>query len=376
MRLAPFIRKHKKEITEEWVEYARENIHVTEKMDLTEVRDHIMQMLERIADDMETPQSESQQKAKSRGHKAPALKEGLIAQKHGEQRLEKGFDIVELSSEFRALRASVLQLWEEKMTTDIGEEKFKDMMRFNEAIDEAWMHSIEKFHTKMDESKNWFLGILGHDLRNPLAAITGVQQLLQLSPNLSDKEKAILHRTDTSAKRMKELIDNLLELTNLRLGSGMSIERSTTDLAKLSEQIVQEFQVSYPQATFELTTPGPLEGKWDRLRLEQVLNNLMANALRHGEPGGPVKVAVSAEGNTAFLSVNNQGAPIPEDVQDMIFTGMFTQSNHENHENARENSYGLGLYIVKEIVAGHNGDIDLESTEERGTTFTISLPRH
>ena len=372
MRLASFIKEHKEDIAEEWVEYARENIGVTTKMDLKGVRDHVIEMLDRIAEDMETSQTKGQQKSKSRGHKPPVLIHDMPAKEHGSQRVDAGFDIVELSSEFRALRASVLRLWEKKMTIAIDKHKFEEMIRFNEAIDEAWMHSMARFHTKVDESKNWFMGVLGHDLRIPLTTISGAQQILALSSNLSATEKALVKRSESSVKRMKELINNLLELTNLRLGSGMTINKATTDLTLQSEQIIQEFMIAYPQAQLHLQSPGPVQGEWDNLRINQVITNLIANALRHGNPGGPVAISISAEDNNASLSVHNEGRPIPESVREMIFTGMYT-NNSENQTT--QSSYGLGLYIVKEIVNGHNGSINLESTDENGTTFTITLPR-
>lgn len=373
MKLSSFIKEYKEDIATEWVEYASRNINVTNRMELEAVRDHIIEMLERIAEDMETSQTKNQQEEKSKGHKPPHLIHDMPAKEHGAQRVDAGFNIVELSSEFRALRASVLRLWEEKIMSPIDKGKFEDMIRFNEAIDEAWMHSMAQFHTKVDESKNWFLGVLGHDLRNPLATILGAQQLLARSSTLSDQEKALIKRTKSSAKRMEELINNLLELTSLRLGSGMTIHKATADLTKQSEQILQEFQIIHPQAKLYLDSPGPVQGEWDILRINQVITNLIANALRHGRPGGPVTLKIFAEGNTVSFSVHNVGNLIPNYVREIIFTRTFT---HNSEHPTKKDSYGLGLYIVKEIVDGHAGSIQLESSEENGTTFTISLPRH
>lgn len=373
MRLAPFLKKYKEEIATEWVKYARENIGVTLKMDVNEIRDHVIDMLDRMADDMDTSQTNAQQQAKSTGHKPPVLVHDMPAKEHGSQRVEAGFDIVELSSEFRALRASVLRLWEAKMTTAIDKDKFQDMIRFNEAIDEAWMHSMARFHTKVDESKNWFMGVLGHDLRSPLSTIHGAQQVLARSVNLSDREKNLVKHSESSVKHMEELINNLLELTKLRLGSGMTIKKTTTDLTLLCEQTIQEFMITYPQALLYLQSPGPVRGEWDNLRIHQVITNLIANALRHGKPGGPVTVSISAEAKNVCLSVHNEGRPIPESMRKIIFTGMYTNSGGNQ---IKQSNYGLGLFIVKEIVNSHNGSIDLESTEKKGTRFTITLPRN
>lgn len=372
MRLTSFIQEHKEQIAEEWVSYARENIDISSKMGLPAVRDHIIEMLDRIVEDMNTGQTDDQQTAKSKGHKPPVLRHDMPAREHGLQRVEAGFDVVELSSEFRALRASVLRLWEKEMTSPMDIEQVQDMIRFNEAIDEAWMHSMARFHTKVDEGKNWLIGVLGHDLRSPLTTISSAQQILARSSNLSDDEKGLVKRSEASLKRMEELINNLLELTSLQLGSGMTINKAPIDLTLQSEQIVQEFTVAYPLASFRLQSPGPVQGDWDRVRINQVLTNLITNALRHGRPGGPVTVTISAKDGNAVLSVHNEGNPIPEIIRNNLFSKSYRK---KRQEHKKRDSYGLGLYIVKEIVDGHKGRIFLESTVEKGTTFSIILPR-
>lgn len=373
MKFTDFIKSHEKEITDEWVKFAEENISGIKKLQPKEVRDHIKQMLDTIVKDMETKQTDAQQEKKSKGKKVMRSGESKAANQHGEQRADVGFDIMELSSEFRALRASILRLWETNSKTANLEVDFQDMIRFNETIDELWMISIKRFQLKVDESKNWFMGILGHDLRNPLAAISGVQSILKLSKNLSDKEKSLIGRSDSSVKRMAELINNLLELTNLRLGSGMTINKSSVDLSKQSEKIVQELQLGYPEAELIIETPGPVEGAWDVIRLDQLMTNLITNALRHGKPGGPVTVTITAKGKEAFFKVHNEGPPISEDIKEMISKGVFTKTKGDPE---KKDSYGLGLYIIMKIVDGHKGKIKVKSTEKSGTTFIITLPRH
>lgn len=373
MKFAQFIMTHKEEITDEWVKNAQDNILSANEIELDVIRDHLTLMLDGIAENMEKEQTDLQQEEKSKGNKEMEPGESTGAKQHGALRADIGFDIVEVSSEFRALRASVLRLWEKSSKEENWEADFHDVVRFNEAIDQEWMISVQRFHHTVDESKNWFLGILGHDLRNPLAAISGVNSILRLSENLSEKEQFLLRRSVSSVKRMTELIDNILELTKLRLGSGMTINKSSVDLSEQSEKIVQELQLSYPDADLILKAPGPVQGEWDVLRLDQLITNLITNALRHGRPGGPVIVSISAKGNDALFEVHNEGTPIPESIKNMIFTGMFKMNKEESTPNE---SYGLGLYIVNEIVEGHKGQIDIRSTEESGTTFKITLPRH
>lgn len=370
MKLSVFIQKNKEEIVEEWVHYAQENIDRSHLMNLDEIQDHVRSILDRICHDMETAQTEVQQERKSRGNKQLQPEDREAATAHGEQRLDFGFDLMQLSSEFRALRASVLKLWDRKVREENWKTDFYDLIRFNEAIDEIWMLSLERFQSKLDESKNLFLGILGHDLRNPLATVRGANTILSLAGNKTEEEEKALRLSRSSLKRMTELIDNLLELTQLRLGPGMTIKTRRYNLQERVDEIIQELQLGYPEANIILTAPQRVEGEWDILRIDQMLTNLIINAIRHGKADGVVSVKLLQEGNYAIINVHNNGTPIPAQIQRKIFNKGFTKSNNSNHER----NYGLGLLVVKEVVEGHEGEIKLNSNEEEGTTFEVKLP--
>lgn len=371
MKFFDFIENNKEDISNEWIKYAQENIDGAKNLQLEEVQDDIIEMLERIVESMKALETDSEQQKKSKGNQDMQSNEVEASHRHGSQRFGVGFDVVELSSEFRALRASVLRLWEEKRVTEKLETDFQDMIRFNEAIDEVWIISLERFHNNVEESKNWFMGILAHDLRNPLSVISGVQSLLTSSTVLSEDQKPLVGALSASVKRMTELIDNLMELTNLRLGSGMSINKTTVDLSKLAEKIVQEVQLGYPEAELIIESSGPIQGKWDNVRLNQLMTNLLSNALKHGKSGSPVRVSVSAKDNEAFLKVHNEGSPIPKPIKDMISSGVFAKTDGDPTKN---DSYGLGLYIVNTIVDGHDGQLAVASNVEEGTTFKVMLP--
>lgn len=372
MNLVNFIRENRLQIVNEWIGFARENISLTGTMNQEEIQDHVEQMLERIVIDMESMQSMEEQKLKSQGNKDLKIFERQAASDHGEQRLDFGFNFMQLSSEFRALRASVLRLWEKKSREENWETDFHDLMRFNEAIDEVWMISLQRYQEKLDESKNLFLGVLGHDLRNPMTTVKSALSILKLSENLSERESRAITFSEHSIHRMNELIDNLLELTELRLGSKMNINKSTIDLQSLFKEIVREQQMTYPEVEIILKTEGPIEGNWDQLRLSQMMTNLLSNAIKHGEKQGKVEVSLIEKDNEAFVSVHNQGIPIPENTLNKIFDRGFSISESGA---GQEKGFGLGLLIVKEIVEGHQGKIKVTSNKKEGTTFTAILPK-
>ncbi len=373
MNLAAFIRQNRNQIADEWIDFAVENIIPTGKMEREEIKDHVQHILERIVEDMGSLQTKEEQRIKSRGNKDLNSVETHAASQHGEQRLDFGFDFMQLSSEFRALRASVLRLWAEKSREENWKTDFHDMIRFNEAVDEVWMISLKRFQEKLDESKNIFLGILGHDLRNPIATIKGSHSILKLSENLSEKEKKTLQYSDMSIDHMTKLINNLLELTELRLGSGMTVDRVELDLISLFKEIVHEQQLAYPKVNFISDIEGPVIGNWDKLRFTQMMTNLITNAVKHGKPDGTVKLKLFADEENAHFSVHNNGPHIPEDILERIFDGRFSAINKSS---ASERSYGLGLLIVKEIVEGHQGRVTVSSCPEDGTIFTTIIPKN
>lgn len=171
---------------------------------------------------------------------------------------------------------------------------------------------------------------------------------------------------------MTSLINNLLELTELRLGKGMSFQKVPIDLVELSQNIIHEHELAYPQIEFVLSFDDDIHGNWDRLRLSQMMNNLITNAVKHGSSTGTVQITLRNYERHAEFAVHNNGSHIPQEVLQKIFKERFTSGNKNE---LKENSYGLGLLIVKEIVEGHQGEIHVESTPQTGTTFIITLPK-
>ncbi|MGF1453341.1 MAG: ATP-binding protein [Opitutales bacterium] len=369
MRFSEIINESKEEISQEWCAFAREHVAVAKDLSEWELRDHLEGMLEWLVADVETRQNGEEQERKSKGlsHGSELSFEAPLA--HGTARAESGYGLADVSSEFRALRASVLRVIERRYDGNLGEPQFQELIRFNEAIDEAWLRSLRRAEQLFDQSQHWFLGILGHDLRSPLQTFSGITSVLALSDNLTSDEREMLRTAESSVSRMDEMIRNLLELTRLRLGTGLKIHPRRTCLHTLCGNLLRQMRVAYPNAKLTLESPGEMEIWADTERLCQMLANLISNALRHGKPGGPVTVSLEAPNEHVIIRLHNPGKPIPPEVRERLFSGKPVAGRHGVHQ------LGLGLYIVREIVASHDGKLAVESTEENGTTFTIHLPR-
>jgi PAS domain S-box-containing protein len=213
------------------------------------------------------------------------------------------------------------------------------------------------------------IGIVSHDLRNPLNAIhLSVTQLLH-SETLSAREQRAAARAAKSVDRMKRMISELLDFTRGRLGGGIPIHRVSGDLRAVVRQGVEELEAAWPERTVRLRVePGRYEGEWDADRLVQVVSNLGSNALQYSPPETPVTFTLQDRGESVTLQVHNTGAPIPPEALPHLFDP-FRRASSEG------GGLGLGLYIVEQVVKGHGGRIEVTSTAESGTLFQMVLPR-
>jgi signal transduction histidine kinase len=343
-------------------------------MDDKALRDHALGMLKDIVADLRTPQTDAEQSAKAKG-KAPIVvgAAATAAEVHGAGRAESGFTVAEMVSEYRALRASVIRLWTKANGTLTGED-LDDLMRFNETIDQAMAESIERYEADIDRSKEMFLGILGHDLRSPLSAvITGSQFLLETN-ELSADHAAVAAGVVRSAKRMTQMVGDLLDFTRGRLGSGIPITRGDVDFGAVVRDAVEEIRAARPAATIQFNASGELRGRWDAARLGQLVGNLLGNAVQHGPPETMIGVTAEGERESVVLRVHNFGPPIPATELGDLFSP-FKRVRRGEAPVSGSGSLGLGLYIVDRIVSAHGGTIDVRSSAAAGTLFTVRLPR-
>nr|MBA3543734.1 HAMP domain-containing histidine kinase [Chthoniobacterales bacterium] len=314
-------------------------------------------------------QTDSEQTDKSRGKK-PKVAMDSVAEIHAALRQAGGFNLDQMVSEYRALRASVTKLWGAR-ASEPTRQSAADLVRFNEAIDQATTESISYYSKKVDHSRDLFLGVLGHDLRNPIGAMRMSAELIAKIGSLTERQKMLIAQVVTSADRATEILDQLLDLTRARLGSGLHVLREQMDMAFVSRQLLEEMRSLHPDRTFTLKISGDTTGHWDKPRIGQVFSNLLGNAVQYGFKDLPIDVTIIGDSKEVSLSVHNEGVPIPKDAIGGIFDAMI---RGETDDTASTN-LGLGLYITKEIVSAHGGTIRVTSSEKDGTTFIALFPR-
>lgn len=372
MRLADFMTDNTEPILAEWVEFARSCGPAGEMMDLDALRDHAREMLVRIVRDLRTPQSDAEQSDKSKGDApAPIDDADTPAEVHGAGRAGSGFTVGEMVSEYRALRASVIRLWTKAQGTLTCDE-LQDLIRFNEAIDQSLAESLTRYTQDLDLSKEMFLAILGHDLRNPLNTVVMASQFMLDTRELVEPHRTLAARMLRSARRMNTMVGDLLDFTRSRLGTGVPIVRRPMDLEKEAVHAVDEMAGAHPGSEITLETHGALRGDWDCPRISQVLANLLGNAVQHGSTKSPITVTLIGRDEDVVITVHNRSPVIaPADMP-----GIFSPFKRLREvEASPSSSLGLGLYIAERIVTAHGGKITAASSVSGGTTFTVTLPR-
>ena len=366
MRLAEFINIHSETIVAEAARYARTLAPLAHESELT-LQDHIPKILEAIVLDLAHSQSSNEAHAKSLGQGAVlSATVDSAAQTHGRQRARSGLQMTQLVAEYRALRAGVLRLWAENEPLAIP---VVDLIRFNEAIDQAVAESVEFFSEETDQLRNVFLGVLGHDLRGPLNAILLTAELISRKTKESPlSEVGVLIR---SGRRMASLLDTLLQYNRSALGGGMKIHRELTNLGEQCAAEVELLRAALPDARIDFSAEGDTEGLFDASAVREALGNLVNNAATYGD-AGPVSVTLTGGVAAVSLKVANTGPEIPSAEIPKLFKAL--QRGSMADTSGTHTNLGLGLFIVQQIVVAHGGQVRCVSSAAK-TSFELEFPR-
>ena len=283
MRLGDFIRRDMERILARWEAFAATRLPAAASMSSLELRDHAQQILEAIVADLSVPQTREAQAAKSMGlAPAPFPARETAAQSHAVLRAKSGYDIQQLASEYRTLRATVLSLWMEACLP--ADPPLDDVIRFNEAIDQALAESIGHFSAQVEQTRNLLLGMLSHDMRTPLQTVQMTARYLgQLNAGADVSDAA--RRLINSGANLQGLLDDLVDFNRTNLGLGINVVPSQVDLGTICAEEVEQLRAAYPESRLQLNVAGDCQGLWDGRRVQQLLGNLIVNAIHHGRAG-------------------------------------------------------------------------------------------
>jgi signal transduction histidine kinase len=239
------------------------------------------------------------------------------------------------------------------------------------ATDITEQHSTQSQLTDELGFRERMMGILGHDLRNPLGTIVMAADLLlrRRESEVTTHDRVL--RIRRAAGRMQEMIDTLLDFSRARFLGRVPVQRVSADLGEISTGAIDELRLTWPDNSIELAVTGDPRGEWDPARMAQTISNLVGNAIAYGESGTSVQISIEGNEHDVAMKVHNHGPPIPADLMPVLFQPF----RRGLTEDRSPRGLGLGLYIVQQIVHGHGGTIAVDSTERDGTTFTLHLPR-
>jgi signal transduction histidine kinase len=372
MKMSFFINENMEAILADWESFARTLLPAATGMTELALRDHAKQILKEAAIRIERQQSPQQASDKSKGLALDDTESA--ASVHGALRQESGFTMTQMVAEYRALRASVLRLWLPHLK-EVTETTTSDMLRFNEAIDQAVAESTARFTEKTTRARDTFLAILGHDLRTPLAAMAMAGDYLTVSNVGTGKTHEIGLHVKRSAASMGSMVNDLLEYARTQLGTNMPISRGPADAHDICKAALADVSVAHPDCLIELTASEDLTGVFDHARLQQALTNLLSNAVQYRGADHPITLSAIGEPDAVILRVQNWGPVIPKESLEAIFNPLVQLAGNEHEKDRPSTSLGLGLFIAREITEAHGGTITAQSSEGSGTIFTMRLPR-
>jgi signal transduction histidine kinase/CheY-like chemotaxis protein len=380
LKLSVFILGNIELILQDWEGFARTMSPAASPMSSKELRNHASVMLESIAKDLCTSQSKKEELVKSLGNE-PRTSQTAAGEEHGQSRMLADFTIEQLVSEYRALRSSVLRLWNEAN----GEPKasdIDDIIRFNEAIDQLLASSVMMFAKATREAveaekkrKDNFLAMLAHELRNPLSPISAAATLLKMS---NSNEKIINNASNIIARQvshMATLIDDLLDVSRVTRGS-IELKSEMIDLRHVIDDAVEQVlpQVhahGHVLTVSDMSRPVIIEG--DKKRLVQVFANILTNAAKYTPENGNIALRLDITGENVEVTIEDNGIGMAPDFMPHVFD-LFAQAERSSDRSA--GGLGLGLALAKSLIELHSGKLTCFSDGvSKGSQFTVQLPK-
>ena len=364
MPLAQFIEVNLEAILAEWEALARQSIVPSTRLSSQAVRDHAGHILQTIARDM--------RRAEPQGTDLRSAEEATFATAHGAIRHVMGFSLAQLVSDFQAMRSVVLRRFAAQAPSVADQQILADIVRFDEGLDRALAESSQSYAAKLAESRDTFLAILGHDLRSPLGSLRSCLHLLESSETVKPPRAKVIEIGIRSVGSMDEMIGQLIDFSRRGMGRGLDVHPRPADLGSLCQSAVEEIRIAHPEISLIYQAEGAFDANFDPPRMRQVLINLLANAVQHGDPEQGIVLEARRTSEGVWLTVTNQGQPIAPEFLPAIFDPLVRLEAADADKPST--SLGLGLFISREIAVAHGGRIDVVSSAHEGTSFSVLLP--
>jgi signal transduction histidine kinase len=376
MKLSDFIRSRTSEIVRQWENFARTCLPAASTMDDAALRDHVVELLRFIADDMDSPQSNFEQAEKGQG-RGPKLAADTEAEKHAIMRVADGFTIDQVMGEFRALRASVLHLCTKE---SVEQFEITEITRFNECIDQVLCESLARHTTLVadvlrdsNRQKDEFISTLSHELRNPVGAISSCAEILNDS---ATKDPAVARVVDILARQtghLTRLLEDLLDVARISR-KRIIFKIEATDIRTCVQDAVDANSqlITRKGQTIKVDMPSsPLTMHVDCTRVAQVVSNLVNNAVKYSPTSSTIKVSLTIDTDHAAICVTDNGVGIEARLLPHVFEAFYLNRAGD----LAKQGLGIGLWLSRQLIEMQGGTITVESAGRgTGAEFCVRLP--
>ena len=361
--IAGVLEKNKKEIINSWVQKVRQELPAPNNTSDPVLRDHLPLLIDDIVAIMKRFDNFE---ITSEWRDYNNMLDHSIG--HGRHRSSSlGYDVEQVLKEYIILHRI---LTEKLQAEEVFSEEVGDILKY--IIENSMLYSVGAFSQSLQEIRQKFIGILAHDLRNPASAAYLAIGMMRQDDEPERFEK-IRDMARNSIKRSLDLAEDLLNSVAIGAGEGMTLHFSKRDILEFIRSVYDDSSEIYSNEIMLKCDKEEIVGFFDTAMIRRILENIINNAVKYGERGSPITISVDDSPQEVFISVHNEGNPIPEKKQKEIFEFLNTSSGSRPGELK---SWGIGLSLVREVAIAHGGFLKLESNEKDGTTFQLVLSKY
>lgn len=347
-------------IMQMWEKRARNEVYASLHQDSLVLQDSLPLYLNQLVDEL----SNSINRTPAR-IKADEVESTRIGKKHGHERAGYAdYSMTQLIFEYHILRQVIFQVLEEEAPLDV---RSRDIII--NSIEQAVNDAATQFSETLRDIQELFMVTLTHDLRGPINVMKLGTHLIVRRLDRGDARLDVAVRMISAIDRLDSMVQNLLDASRLRAGQSLTLELEDCDLERLVQEVVEDLSFAHGER-FVVVCEADIRSRCSRKEIRRVIENLATNAVKYGAPSAPITLTIDQTETHISLTVHNQGDPIDSAAQSILF-----QQFRRNPNSQEKTGWGLGLFLVKSIVEAHQGTIEVESAEGKGTSFIVQLPK-
>ncbi|HEY9602513.1 MAG TPA: HAMP domain-containing sensor histidine kinase [Allocoleopsis sp.] len=354
------LKQNAERIMQMWEERARKEVSASMHHDSLVLQDSLPQYLDQLVDELSNRIVRTAARIAS-----DEVESTRIGKQHGHERAGYAdYSITQLIFEYQILRQVIFQVLEEEAPLGVRE---RDIII--DSIEQAVNDAATQFSKTLRDIQELFIVTLTHDLRGPINVIKMGTQLIRRRFERGDTHIDVAARMISSIDRLDSMIQNLLDASRLRAGQGLKLEFEECYLDRLVHDVVEDLSFTYGER-FVVVSDSDIRSYCSRKEIRRVIENLTINAVKYGAPRTPITLTLQQTETQISLTIHNEGNPIAPDAQSILF-----QQFRRTTSAQEQTGWGLGLFLAKSITEAHQGTIEVESEEGKGTSFIVKLPK-